>query len=94
MLLPIREVHVDLLHHLDHHPRNIFLRILIAVELALHMAVCALLAQGGSEVPHHSHDSGTIHGGWQNLQVLGRPAATFALRGLTAECDHGKRSEC
>jgi len=87
MLLPIGEAHVDLTHHLHHHSRDALFRVLIAVELALHMAVGALHAQSGCEIPHDAHDSGAVHRSRQNLQVLGRAAATLLLL-LTADRDH------
>ena len=96
MLLPVGEAHVDLLHHLDHHARDIFLGVLVAIELSLHMAIGAHHTQAGRETAHHLPD---VHVSWQHFEILGRTAAsataaaTFAGWRLTAEGDHGKHSE-
>jgi hypothetical protein len=93
VLLPIAEGHVDLTHHLHHHPSGFFLWVLIAVELALHMAVGALHAQSGCEVPHHVHNSGAVHSGRKDLQVLRWATAAFLFLSLTTERDHRESSK-
>lgn len=94
MLLPVREVHIDLPYHSHHHARDILFGILVAVELTLHVAVGALHTQSCRKVAHDAYNLGTVHGGGQNLQVLGGTAtAFFTFRSLTTESDHRKRGE-
>lgn len=54
--LAIGEFGVDLAHHDDHVPRDFLLRIIIAGEIALHVAGVALNAEGCSKGAHHGAD--------------------------------------
>ncbi len=69
VLLAVGKLGVDLLGHADHVPRDHLVLILIAGEIALHVAQLAVPAQCGREL---LHDAATQIVHRQNLQILWR----------------------
>lgn len=60
MLFPIRKLRIDLAHHDDHVPRDFLLRVLIAREIALHVAISTLHAETGAKRGHHRTNIGGL----------------------------------
>ena len=65
----IREIRIDVGGDPKHIPRHVFLRVLIAGEVARHVAEGALHPEGGAERAHHLLDIG-VRG--QDSKILRR----------------------
>ena len=84
---PVGELHVDFARHRKHHARGSLHGIVVASEIALHMAESALDAQRRTEGPH-SVDELRPALTLQDLKVLGRRHRTFlAFFFLGADAD-------
>ena len=77
MHLTVGKLSIDVIHQLDHVARGGFLRVLIAGEIALHMAKGALLTEGCPECAHRGANVGIRR---QHLQILRRAHAFFLGR--------------
>ena len=64
--LAIRKVRIDVSRHRDHVPRDFLLRIVIAREVTLHMAMFALHAEAGGIGAHDRNHFGS-GGHFQNF---------------------------
>ena len=62
------EFGIDLLGHGNHHSRDVFVRIVVAREVSLNVAMVAFHAQGRAVSPHQWNDLGSWN--LKNFQIL------------------------